>query len=273
MLSSLREMLRQRRNRKEIYSSEAYWDSKAQAYDDSRVSMWPNQALNRLYENEQCELIDRQLGRVDGLKLLDLGCGAGRFSRRFAAQGAQVTGVDFSSGALAVARRHSVGGNPTYRQGSVFGLSDKDVYDVIFVLGVLTVACLDRNQLLDALIRLKQALRTNGRLLLTEPIHRGFLHRVLEMNLSEFLSVMRQAGFKIETVSPLHFWPVRLALAYIPWPKWVTALLYYFGQTAMKLPGFSSLGDYWSISASPIHNVAPEADRWTVQISSTVKAH
>jgi hypothetical protein len=89
--------------------------------------------------------------------------------------------------------------------------------------------------------------------------------------LPEFLSVMRQAGFTIQAVSPLHFWPVRLALAYIPWPKRVTALLYYFGQTAMKLPGLSSLGDYWCISAVPIHDVAPEADRTTVQISSTAK--
>jgi len=260
MLSSLRAMIEQRRNRKNIYSTQAYWDSKAAAYDGTAVSMWHNQALNRLYEREQQKVTDDYLGDVGGLTLLDLGCGTGRFARKFAAQGARVTGVDFSAGALAIAQRQSPGGNPTYRHGSVLALEDENAYDVIFTWGVLTVACCNRDQLLDALIRIRKALRANGRLLLTEPIHRGFLHRVLELDRREFLFIMRQAGLDVRAAVPLHFWPMRLALCYISWPAWFTVPLYHFGQAAMKIPGLSKLGDYWAILARPAQKSVTRAE-------------
>ena len=41
--------------------------------------------------------VDRLLGDVAGLSVLDVGCGTGRHSLRIASQGATVTGVDFSS--------------------------------------------------------------------------------------------------------------------------------------------------------------------------------
>jgi len=252
MLSRLREMIRQRRDRKYIYSTAAYWDSKARAGGGTTVSMWPNQALNRLYEEEQEKLFSHYLGEIQGSALLDLGCGTGRFARKFAAQGARVTGVDVSEGALSIARRESLSGNPVYDRGSVLELADEHVYDVIFAMGVLTVACLDEKQLLDALSRIRRALRTNGRLVLAEPIHKGFLHRVLELSLPEFLSVMQRAGFEVRMAAPLHFWPARLMLCYFRWPAWLTTPLYHLGQAVMKLPGLSKLGDYWGILAHPI---------------------
>lgn len=52
-------------------------------------------------------VFDGVLGRVDGLELLDLGCGTGRHALRLAAAGARVTALDFSAGMLARARaRH-----------------------------------------------------------------------------------------------------------------------------------------------------------------------
>ena len=254
MLSHLNAMIRQRRNRKNIYSTEAYWDSKARTLQGTSVSMWPNRCLNRLYEREEEDVIRRYFGDIEGSVLLDLGCGTGRFSRRFAAQGARVTGVDFSSRALEIAKRQSSGDNPAYRHGSVVGLTEENAYDVVFTWGVLTVACSDKDQLLDALIRMRKALREHGRLLLTEPIHRGFLHRVLELDLAEFLSVMTQAGFAVRATAPLHFWPMRLALCYISWPAWLTVPLYHLGQAAMRVPGLSGLGDYWAILAYPMPN-------------------
>jgi 2-polyprenyl-3-methyl-5-hydroxy-6-metoxy-1,4-benzoquinol methylase len=249
MLSRLGEMIYQRRHRKNLYSTAAYWDSKAHSFDDTAVSMWPNRALNSLYQREQEELTSRYLGDIGGLVLLDLGCGTGRFSRRFAHEGARVTGIDFSPVSLAIAIRMSSGDNPSYRRGSVFELPDDDAYDVIFTWGVLTIACLDKNQLVDVLVRIRRALRPAGRLLLTEPIHRGFLHRVLPLALPEFLSAMQQAGFEIKATAPLHFWPMRLALCYISLPAWLTVPLYHLGQAAMKVPGLSRLGDYWAILA------------------------
>lgn len=44
------------------------------------------------------------LGPVDGLRILDLGCGKGRFARILANRGARVVGLDVSPGMLAAAR-------------------------------------------------------------------------------------------------------------------------------------------------------------------------
>ncbi|HEX2522509.1 MAG TPA: methyltransferase domain-containing protein, partial [Terriglobia bacterium] len=49
--------------------------------------------------------VARLLGDVRGLSVLDVGCGTGRHAIRFAQQGAQVTGVDFSAGMLGKARQ------------------------------------------------------------------------------------------------------------------------------------------------------------------------
>jgi 2-polyprenyl-3-methyl-5-hydroxy-6-metoxy-1,4-benzoquinol methylase len=251
MFSTLRAMIQQRRNRKNLYSTAEYWDFKAATYDAAAVSMWPNQSLNRLYDEEQRRMIGQHMGAVAGLELLDVGCGTGRLSRWLAKQGARVTGVDFSQGALEIARKQSQGDNPQYRQGSVFELTEEQAYDLAFTWGVLTIACRDRAQLLDALTRIRHALRPNGRLFLMEPIHHGFLHRVLKLDLTDFLAVMRSAGFQVHTTAPMHFWPMRLVLGYLPWPEWITAPLYHLGQVAMRLPSLANLGDYHMIVARP----------------------
>ena len=252
MFSRFMEMIRQRKSRKSLYSSEEYWDGKASLYQDTAVSMWPNKVLNDLYEVEQKRVITDHVALVEGCAFLDLGCGTGRFSRWFASQGASVVGVDFSRDSLSIARKFVLeGNNPTYRHGSVFELDDRENYDLVFTWGVLTIACQDRSELLDALTRIRRSLKPGGRLLLTEPIHRGFLHRVLDLGLPQFLDVMRKAGFEVKAVTPLHFWPMRLALSYVPWPAWVTVPIYHLGQAMMKLPGLSKLGDYWAILAYP----------------------
>jgi malonyl-CoA O-methyltransferase len=49
-------------------------------------------------------LVERLLGEVRGLAVLDVGCGTGRHAVRLAQAGAHVTGLDFSRGMLAKAR-------------------------------------------------------------------------------------------------------------------------------------------------------------------------
>jgi malonyl-CoA O-methyltransferase len=50
-------------------------------------------------------VVRRAIGDVRGLAVLDLGCGTGRHALWLTARGATVTGVDFSEGMLAEARR------------------------------------------------------------------------------------------------------------------------------------------------------------------------
>lgn len=246
-------MINDRNNRKSLYSSQEYWDGKASSYRDTAISMWPNKSLNNLYEVEQKRVVIKYLAQVEGYSMLDLGCGTGRFSRWFASKGASVVGIDFSNDSLSIAREIiPKNNNPVYHHGSVFELNECGSYDIVFTWGVLTIACKDRAELLDALSRIRRSLRPGGRLLLTEPIHSGFIHRVLDMGLPEFLDVMNEAGFLVKATSPLHFWPMRILLCYIPWPAWITFTLYQLGQVIMKLPGFAKFGDYTAIYAYPV---------------------
>jgi ubiquinone/menaquinone biosynthesis C-methylase UbiE len=51
--------------------------------------------------------VDRLLGDVRGLSILDVGCGTGRHAARLSTRGANVTGIDFSAGMLSKAREKS----------------------------------------------------------------------------------------------------------------------------------------------------------------------
>ena len=54
-------------------------------------------------EDYRLKGIRNALGSVEGLKILDLGCGKGRFARALQAEGAVVTGLDLSSAMLSEA--------------------------------------------------------------------------------------------------------------------------------------------------------------------------
>ena len=56
---------------------------------------------------ERYRLTIEALGKADGRKYLDLGCGSGRYAINLARLGAQVVGIDFSNAMLSLARRYA----------------------------------------------------------------------------------------------------------------------------------------------------------------------
>ena len=245
---SLQTMWRQRQQRAELYSTAEYWDSKARSLKGQAVSMWPNNHLNALYEEEQRSCLNAALGQVAGRDILDIGCGTGRISRYLAGRGAEVVAFDFAQDAVEIARR-TPGPEMTYLVQSVFDLDENERYDAAVSWGTLTVACGNEDELGDALSRIRAALRPGGTAALLEPIHSGFLSRVLPMGVQDFCTVMRTQGFRIERVEQLHFWPARLALAFYEIPRPITKAGYWIGQGLMKVPGLRRLGDYKAIVA------------------------
>ena len=77
-----------------MLSTQAGYDRWAEIYDTEQ---------NPLISLEE-PVVDRLLGDVAGLDVVDVGCGTGRHTLRLAARGARIVGVDFSDGMLARAR-------------------------------------------------------------------------------------------------------------------------------------------------------------------------
>lgn len=250
MIKKLKSMIRDRRNRANLYWRSEYWDQKANLMQGHAVSMWPNNVLNEYYHQEHLQAIHNSLGNVKGLSILDVGCGTGRMSRYLAEQGALVHGFDFSSKAIEIARTLSVSENPSYEVLSLFNLNENQTYDIVLSWGVVTVACTNSESLANGFQRIRNSLKPDGRLMMMEPVHANFLHRVLRMNIREFTEIMEREGFRVLDIKHLHCWPMRLLLAYVPWPRWFTVPMYWVGEIFMRLTRKRYLGDYKAILAA-----------------------
>jgi SAM-dependent methyltransferase len=108
---------------------------------------------------------------------LDVGCGAGRFTRELGTRAEHVFGVDLSPGMLEVARRLTTQANVEYVAGDVrrMDLPD-DRFDCIS-----SITCLHHMELAPVYARLAAALRPGGRLLVFDLISsRGVADRMLD---------------------------------------------------------------------------------------------
>ncbi len=106
-----------------------------------------------------------------GMRVLDVGCGVGRWGRRLAAQGAQVTGVDLSATMIAQARRRAhrsgLSGSCRFMVQDVAELAAGGTYEL--VLGVTVLQhILDPSRLRRSLERMTAHLAPGGRMLLLE---------------------------------------------------------------------------------------------------------
>ncbi len=243
-------MVQNRLNRERVYCTADYWDAKAAEKEGDAVSAWANNHLNKHYYRDIGATFERLLGDVRGKRILDLGCGTGRNARFLAERGAHVVGVDFSAKSIEIAKRHAPRPNLEYRVGSALALEDAAEYDMVVSWGVATIACRSRADLENLMQRVMRALKPGGRLLFLEPIHKGPLHRVLDMALDDFLDVARRTGFLVDDVEHLHFWPARVALAYVEWPDAITTPVYTAGEWFLRrvLRGKRG-GDYQVVAA------------------------
>jgi 2-polyprenyl-6-hydroxyphenyl methylase/3-demethylubiquinone-9 3-methyltransferase len=106
--------------------------------------MRPLHVINRLRFAYLLELIEVHLapkGRtLDGLRVLDVGCGAGLLCEPFAARGARVTGVDAAEKNIAAARLHAAAGDLRidYRVGEPrHVLGPDESFDLVLLLEVV----------------------------------------------------------------------------------------------------------------------------------------
>lgn len=74
----------------------------------------------------------QRLGLRPGTRLLDMGCGPGLYTRRFAERGLQVTGMDYSENSLRHAREHDP--RTTYIHANYLTLDQVEAFDIITLI-------------------------------------------------------------------------------------------------------------------------------------------
>lgn len=128
---------------------------------------WRRSTLGQITDRLEEKLLLERIGPVQGLRVLDIGCGDGVLTTTLAAAGAQVTGLDASGDMLVAARRRAdaAGSDVELAQGEAEHLPFPDAcFDV-----VLSVATLCFSADPDRPVReMARVLRPGGRLVLGE---------------------------------------------------------------------------------------------------------
>src|SRR5450631_1211768 len=135
---------------------------------------------NRAIHLTQRLALRRWLKVRAGTRILDVGCGVGRWSRLLAARGAQVTGVDLSPTMIAEAERRAAAEGQSercrFRVADLATLELAEQFDLILGVTVLQ-HILDPFALRAAVAALGEHLAPGGRMVLLEAAPRAAIDR------------------------------------------------------------------------------------------------
>jgi 2-polyprenyl-3-methyl-5-hydroxy-6-metoxy-1,4-benzoquinol methylase len=182
---------------------------------------------------------------VPGTRVLDVGCGVGRWSRELAQRGAVVTGVDLSENMLIEARRRTreagLSGSCSFLCGDISQLNLEGDFDLILGVTVLQHV-LDEARMRDSIVRLARRLRSGGRCVLleaapTRPHRKADTATFHARPLDVYVDAVRQAGLHIEDIRGVDPMPFKLWVVprFRRWPR-IPALAALAVATACALP-------------------------------------
>jgi 2-polyprenyl-3-methyl-5-hydroxy-6-metoxy-1,4-benzoquinol methylase len=180
-----------------------------------------------------------------GMRVLDFGCGVGRWSRELAQRGALVTGVDLSENMLIEARRRTceagLSERCTYVCGDVAQLELDAEFDLILGVTVLQHV-LDEGRMRESILRMARRLRAGGRIVLLEAAptraHRSADTATFHARtLATYVDAIRNAGLYVEDICGVDPAPFKLWVVprFRRWPR-IAALAALAVATICALP-------------------------------------
>lgn len=161
----------------ELYLPSHYWEDRARRFAAQGAglaavcSYGMPEFYNRMIHWSQQLALEPWLALAPGARVLDVGCGIGRWSSLLATRGARVTGMDLSPTMIAEARRRAadvgVGDRCEFLVQDLAQLDAGERFDL--VLGVTVLQhILDLEALRSAIHRMRDHLAPGGRMVLLE---------------------------------------------------------------------------------------------------------
>lgn len=149
------------------------WDRLAALYGSGPEDIPESLIENTLIEwPPVIDFLARELGTLEGARILDFGCGAGHFTNHLARLGVSVVGVDPSHGMIAEARRHAPA--LEFREGGTEALRPGEAFDAAMLLMVCPFVA-DLAPLIDGVVR---HVRPGG-LVVLSGFNPAFVHALL----------------------------------------------------------------------------------------------
>jgi len=234
-----------------LYHPSLYWEDRARRFAAEGAGLAAVCAYgmpefyNRAIHLEQRLALRPWLGVEPGTRVLDVGCGVGRWSRLLAARGAQVTGVDLSPTRIAGAQRLAAADGGADRcHFRVQDLSKLDIdgqFDVVWGVTVLQ-HILDAQLLQAAVLGMTARLAPGGRMVLLEaapaaPVDRcdSTVFRARQRDV--YLRLFQDCGLELRALTGVDPAPLRTRL--LPYlrkmPRRVSMSLLVL-TTALSLP-------------------------------------
>ncbi len=154
--------------------------TKPKPYSPGTAQMWTDEYIStqllEVHLNQHVDLASRNTKTIDltvdwildkvsgkNLKILDLGCGPGLYTSKFAKKGHTVTGLDFSTNSIdyatEAAQKDSL--DITYRRQDYFTLDEENKYDLIIMI-FTDFGVLNPSQRQTLLANIHRALKPGG---------------------------------------------------------------------------------------------------------------
>jgi SAM-dependent methyltransferase len=210
----------------QLYQPSAYWEERAQRFAGEGAGLAAVCAYgmpefyNQAIQLEQRLALRRWLDVQPGTRVLDVGCGVGRWSRLLASRGAQVTGVDLSPTMIEQAQRRAAAAGVAGRcQFRVQDLSRLDVAgEFDLVLGVTVLQHILDPELLRAAVRgMTARLAPGGRMVLLEAAPTSIVNRcdstVFRARQRDvYLNLFAECGLRLRALTGVDPAPLRTRL-------------------------------------------------------------
>ena len=234
-----------------FYQPSAYWEDRARRFAGDGAGLAAVCAYgmpefyNQAIQLEQRLALRPWLNIEPGTRVLDVGCGVGRWSRMLAAKGASVTGVDLSPTMIAQAQQRAcaegVADRCNFRVQDLSRLEVDGPFDV--VLGVTVLQhILDPGLLRDAVQRMRSHLAPGGRMILLEAAPTSIIERcdstVFRARQRDvYLKLFAECNLELRALTGVDPAPTRTRLLpYLrKWPRAVSMSLLVL-STALSLP-------------------------------------